>query len=115
MSKIQLYKSITRQLQQQYESRNGNKIWRSILSHNLRKNPQNLDVVDAQNILHYLQGAGEYNRLMNLYWPEESLTEKEKIKKTAARVGLSVPEEVDVSSLDDDVVSVGRTASQGSN
>jgi hypothetical protein len=38
-----------------------------------------------------LKGAGEYNRLMALYWPEESLSEKEKIKKTANRVGLSVP------------------------
>lgn len=102
MHKSQLYKSILRQVKQQYESKNGNKIWRSILSQNFRKDTKNLDVSDAQNILQYLQGAGEYNRLMSLYWPEESLTDKEKIVKTAARVGLSVPEEYCASPLAQD-------------
>lgn len=93
MSSKTLYRCILKQVKQQYEAKNGNKIWRTIVSNQFRKNPNKLDGKDAQNILYYLQGAGEYNRLMNLYWPEESLTEKEKIKKTAARVGLSVPEE----------------------
>lgn len=91
MQKLQIYKSLLRELTKQYESKNGNRIWRSILSLHFRKNPSNLSLTDANNILHYLRGAGEYNRLMALYWPEESLSEKEKIRKTANRVGLSVP------------------------
>ena len=92
MSKTKIYKSILRQVVQQYETTIGNQLWRSTLLQNYKENTKNLDLFDAENILMYLQGAGEYNRLMSLYWPEESMTEQEKIKKTANRVGLSIPD-----------------------
>jgi tRNA uridine 5-carbamoylmethylation protein Kti12 len=89
---LKVYKAMLRQVMQQYEAKNGNQLWRSVLSKNFRENPEKLTLSDAENILTYLQGAGEYNRLMSLYWPEEPMTELEKIKKTANRVGLSVPD-----------------------
>ena len=85
-----LYRSILSQIVKQYESKNCNLIWRSTCK-NKFQNPQGLQPIDAENILMYLQGAGEYNRLMALYWPQDLISEQEKIRKSAARVGLEMP------------------------
>jgi hypothetical protein len=111
-----LYRSLLKQLTRQYESKNGNRIWRSILSLNFRQNPSNLSLKDGENILHYLQGAGEYNRLMALYWPESSLSESEKISKTANRVGLSVPSDLSLgeeSNQQDTIISNKKNVASG--
>ncbi|KAI8613923.1 hypothetical protein BC830DRAFT_1051003, partial [Chytriomyces sp. MP71] len=94
---LSTYRSILRQINQQYTVRNDNRLWYFAAVSEYRQN-KNASIeaaqghqLNAQDFLAYLHSKQEHRRLMEEYWPASTLTPTEKIHRTANVVGLSMP------------------------
>lgn len=61
-----------------------------IRSLNLRENIENADVLSITSV--FLKSQRQYQELLERYNPGMTMSQQEKVKKTARRVGLDVPE-----------------------
>ncbi|KAI8840553.1 hypothetical protein BC829DRAFT_403095, partial [Chytridium lagenaria] len=81
---------LLRQVNAQYTSKNGSKIWHKskVSDHSIiiRKH------AEAGFLLTFLQSSREHKRLSDLYWPASLLSNEEKIKRTA-NVAAKIVEE----------------------
>ncbi|XP_006460050.1 hypothetical protein AGABI2DRAFT_68293 [Agaricus bisporus var. bisporus H97] len=82
-----LYRSLLRELTRAQAPSKPN---RTIVS-NLRALLEQSRLQDARNALLFLKSQREHQTLVERYNPLSSLTEQERIRKTANRVGLDVP------------------------
>ncbi|EGF81009.1 hypothetical protein BATDEDRAFT_24622 [Batrachochytrium dendrobatidis JAM81] len=102
-SVLSTYRGLLREVNRQFVVKNNNSFWRMQVIAQFRIGKGITDPSralakrrQAQNVLMYLKSSREYKELMERYWPVSTLTEQEKIAKTANRVGLAVPKPVEI-------------------
>ncbi|KAH6914972.1 hypothetical protein BKA70DRAFT_1419927 [Coprinopsis sp. MPI-PUGE-AT-0042] len=94
------YRGILRELRRSLDpSRKVNPViksqFRSVVE-SLRKADNAQGLTDIDSTVLFLKSQREHKRLLDRYNPLSDLTEQERIKATARRVGLNVPKPVDL-------------------
>ncbi|KAI9093016.1 hypothetical protein DFS34DRAFT_631287 [Phlyctochytrium arcticum] len=93
-----LYRGILREIGKQFTIRNGNRVWHTEAVRKFRNGAQlthpnqiQESLMDARNILHFLQSNRTHRELIERYWPSHNLTGDERLTRTANTVGLQLP------------------------
>ncbi|KAF5363603.1 hypothetical protein D9756_000683 [Leucocoprinus leucothites] len=91
----QVYRGLLREVRKAAPAKPNQTIvtnFRSLLEQS-RKTKNDVALQDTRNALLFLKSQREHQILVERYNPITSLTEQERIRKTANRVGLDVPKE----------------------
>ncbi|KAI8049526.1 hypothetical protein BDF22DRAFT_699135, partial [Syncephalis plumigaleata] len=98
-----LYRRLLREIDNQFTTVNQNQLWRNEAKARFRQYATEHDAArlsnartDAENVLTFLHGRRRYQELMTLYYPPE-MSQSDRIDASAKRVGLSLPEQQEVS------------------
>ncbi|KAI8899919.1 hypothetical protein BC833DRAFT_518934, partial [Globomyces pollinis-pini] len=83
------FKGLLKEVNIQLVARNQNKYWKDQLIDAYKSN--NRTEQDAKDILTYFTSNRNHREMMERYWPVSTLTPEEKIKRTANKVGFSLP------------------------
>ncbi|KAJ2225761.1 hypothetical protein H4R99_006304 [Coemansia sp. RSA 1722] len=89
---LRTYRHLLREINRQFTQANGNRAWASQLRLQWRSsatNGQSQQLTAAKNVLSYLANSRKYKELLAEFNPK--MSEGDRIKKTANRVGLETP------------------------
>ncbi|TPX60003.1 hypothetical protein PhCBS80983_g02058 [Powellomyces hirtus] len=93
-----LYRGILREVSRQYTARNQNRMWHDEIVAGFKSgvqlsNPAQIQIrlTRARNLHAFLRSNRTHRELVERYWPISSMTEEEKLSRTANTVGLSLP------------------------
>ncbi|TPX30448.1 hypothetical protein SmJEL517_g06001 [Synchytrium microbalum] len=88
-------RTVLREVNKQYTSRNNNPIWKNELLSQIRASSklESAELKLAQQKLHdlaaFLKASRTHKELLLMYFPESQMSSEEHVRKTANRVGLS--------------------------
>ncbi|KAJ1647870.1 hypothetical protein J3B02_000957 [Coemansia erecta] len=91
---LRMYRHLLREINRQFTRVNGNRAWASQLRLHWHcssdtNDPQQQELTAAKNVLSYLANSRKYKELLAEFNPK--MSEGDRIKKTANRVGLETP------------------------